>query len=163
VLPWGARIAPRAGDIEALRAHAFETLDPEFARRALASGGGFVLAGKGLGRGPQREQAGLVLVALGVRAVIARSWDPGFRRRLLAAGVLPLTFARAADLDAFAAGDELELPTLPHGLEPGRPLVVRNLTHGTQLDVRHDLDARSIAIAKSGGLLRYAAAFRKEI
>jgi aconitate hydratase len=95
--------------------------------------------------------------------VIARSWDPGFRRRLLAAGVLPLTFARAADLDAFAAGDELELPTLPHGLEPGRPLVVRNLTHGTQLDVRHDLDARSIAIAKSGGLLRYAAAFRKEI
>ena len=162
VLPWGARIAPLASDIAALRAHAFETLDPEFARRALASGGGFVLAGQGLGGGPQREQAGLVLVALGVRAVIARSWDPGFRRRLLAAGSLPLTFARAADLDAFAAGDELELPTLPHGLEAGRPLVVRNLTHGTQLDVRHDLDARSIAIAKSGGLLRYAAEFREE-
>jgi aconitate hydratase len=162
VLPWGARIAPRAGDIGALRAHAFETLDPDFARRALASGGGFVLAGEGLGQGPAREQAGLALVALGVRAVIARSWDPGFRRRLLAAGALPLTFARAADLDAFAAGDELELPTLPHGLEPGRPLVVRNLTNGTQLDVRHDLDGRAIAIAKSGGLLRYAAEFREE-
>jgi len=63
---------------------------------------------------------------------------------------------------AWVAGDELELPTLPHGLEAGRPLVVRNLTHGTQLDVRHDLDARAIAIAKSGGLLRYAAEFREE-
>ena len=162
VLPWGARIAPLAGDIGALRAHAFETLDPEFARRAQASGGGFVLAGEGVGGGPQREQAALVLVALGVRAVIARSFDPGFRARLLQAGALPLVFARASDLDGFAAGDELELPTLPHGLEPGRPLVVRNLTHGTQLDVRHDLDAHSIAVAKRGGLLRYATAFARE-
>jgi hypothetical protein len=63
-------------------------------------------------------------------------------------------------VDSFAAGDELELPTLPHGLDPGRPLVVRNLTRGTQLDVRHELDARAIAIIRSGGLLRYAAAFR---
>jgi aconitase A len=121
-----------------------------------------VLAGEGVGGGPPREQAALVLVALGVRAVIARSFDPGFRSRLLQAGVLPLKFARPSDLDGFAAGDELELPTLPHGLEPGRPLVVRNLTHGTQLDVRHDLDAHAIAVAKRGGLLRYAAAFRPE-
>jgi aconitate hydratase len=162
VLPWGARIAPLAGDIAALRAHAFETIEPGFARRALANGGGFLLAGAGFGGGAQREQAALVLVALGVRAVIARSWDPGFRRRLLDAGALPLTFGRAADLESIAAGDELELPTLPHGLEPGRPLAVRNLTHGTQLDVRHDLDARAIALAKSGGLLRYAAEFRAE-
>lgn len=162
VLPWGARLAPLAGDIGALREHGFAALDPDFARRALACGGGFVIAGEGLARGPRSEQAALVLVALGVRAAIARSWDPGFRRRLLEAGALPLTFARPRDVDSFAAGDELELPTLPHGLDPGRPLVVRNLTRGTQLDVRHDLDARAIAIAKSGGLLRYAAAFRAE-
>ena len=157
ILPWGARIAPLAGDIGALRAHAFESLDPDFCRQALAAGGGFVVAGAGLGRGPQGQQAALVLVALGVRAVIARSWEPGFRRLLLDAGSLPLSFGRAADLEAFAAGDEVELPTLPHGLEPGRPLVVRNLTRGSQLDVRHELDARAVAVARSGGLLRYAA------
>jgi aconitate hydratase len=162
VLPWGARIAPLAGDIVSLSDHAFATLDPEFARRARASGGGFVLAGAGFGRGAHPEQAALVLVALGVRAVIARSWEPAFQRRLLDAGVLPLTFARAADLESLAAGDELELPALPHGLEPSRPLVVRNLTHGTQLDVRHELDARAVAVARSGGLLRYAAEFRDE-
>jgi aconitase A len=94
--------------------------------------------------------------------VIARSWEPGFRKRLVECGVLPLTFARATDLEAVAPGDELELPTLPHGLEPGRPLVVRNLTRGTQMDVRHDLDARAVAIARGGGLLRYAAAFLPE-
>jgi len=158
ILPWGARVAPLAGDILALRAHAFATLDPGFARRALASAGGFVVAGEGCGAGARREPAALVLVALGVRAVIARSFDPVFRRRLLEAGALPLAFARGTDLDAFTAGDEIELPTLPHGLEPGRPLVVRNLTRGTQLDVRHELDARAIAIAQCGGLLNYAAA-----
>ncbi|HEY2956210.1 MAG TPA: aconitase family protein [Candidatus Eisenbacteria bacterium] len=162
VLPWGARIAPFAGDIEALRVHAFEALDPGFARRALAHGGGFVLAGEGLGRGGSREQAALALVALGVRAAIARSWDPVFRRQLRDAGALALSFGRAADLEGFAAGDELELPTLPHGLEPGRPLVLRNLTRGTQFDVRHDLDARGIAIARAGGLLRFAAQYRAE-
>jgi homoaconitase/3-isopropylmalate dehydratase large subunit len=158
VLPWGARVAPLAGDILGLRAHAFATLDPGFTARALASAGGFVVAGEGFGKGVRREAAALVLVALGVRAVIARSFDPVFRRRLLEAGALPLSFARGADLDAFAAGDEIELPTLPHGLEPSRPLVVRDLTRGTQLDVRHELDARAIAIARSGGLLNYAAA-----
>jgi len=162
VLPWGARIAPFAGDIATLKAHAFGALDPGFTRRALAHGGGFVLAGESLGRGGSREQAALVLVALGVRAVIARSWDPRFRRQLLAAGSLALTFGRPADRDGFAAGDELELPTVPHGLEPGRPLVLRNLTRGTQFDVRHDLDARAIAIARAGGLLRFAAGFRAE-
>lgn len=162
VLPWGARIAPLAGDVHALKAHAFAGIDPHFAGRAAACGGGFVLAGEGIGRGAAREQAGLALAALGVRAVIAQSWDAGFRRRLLDAGVLPLRFARAADLDAFAAGDELELATLPHGLEPGRSLVVRNLTRGTQLDIRHDLDARDVVIAKSGGMLRYASDFGTE-
>jgi aconitate hydratase len=162
VLPWGARIAPLAGDIAALRHHAFAPLDPEFARRALERGGGFVIAGEDMGRGPAREQAALALKALGIRAVIARSWEPGFRKRLVECGVLPLTFARATDLEAVAPGDELELPTLPHGLEPGRPLVVRNLTRGTQMDVRHDLDARAVAIARGGGLLRYAAAFLPE-
>src|SRR5262249_55238421 len=62
ILPGGARIAPLADDAFALRAHAFEWLDPTFARRALAAGGGFVLAGHGLGSGPQREQAALALV-----------------------------------------------------------------------------------------------------
>ena len=35
--------------------------------------------------------------------------------------------------------------------------MVRNLTRGSQLDVRHELDARAVAVARSGGLLRYAA------
>jgi aconitate hydratase len=161
VLPWGARIEPLAGDIGALRVHAFATLDPGFAGRAVACGGGLVLAGDSLGHGEPREQAALVLASLGVRAVIARSWAPAFHRRLLDAGVLPLSFGRPVDLDAFAAGEEIELPTLPHGLEPGRPVAVRNLTRGTQLDVRHDLDGRAVAIARGGGLLRYGSAFRE--
>ncbi len=157
VLPWGARMIPLAGDIYALTEHAFEPIDPGFAGRARAHGGGFVLSGEAMGQGSSRVQAALVLVALGVRAAIARSWENAFRCELVQAGVLPLRLARAADYDRLSSGDELELPTLPEGLEPGRPLVVRNLTRGTQIVAVHDLSAREIAIARAGGLLPFIA------
>ncbi len=157
VLPWGARLEPHAGDIGSLADHAFAPLDPNFARRARAHGGGFVVAGERLGHGPARAQAALVLVALGVRAAIARSFSRSFLRELVQAGVLPLRFTRPADFERLGSGDELELPTLPEGLEPGRALVVRNLTRGTQFIVAHDLGAREIAVVRAGGLLPFAA------
>jgi aconitate hydratase len=94
-----------------------------------------------------------VLAELGVRALLARSWVAEWRRDVIHYGGLPLTFANEAAFAALHVGDELEVPTLPEGLEPHRPLVVRNLTQGTQLALRHDLSAREIAVVLVGGLM----------
>ena len=94
--------------------HAFATLDPEFAARAVACGGGLVLAGDSLGHGEPREQAALVLASLGVRAVIARSWAPAFHRRLRDAGFVPdsgrLAIAADAESAIRAAEDYFKAP-----------------------------------------------------
>jgi aconitate hydratase len=156
ILPWGAKLAPIAGDLFALGDYAFASLDPGFAARARVHGGGIVVCGDGLGARVRHPQVALVCVALGIRVILARSWDGDYRRALILAGVLPLRFARPADDERIAAGDELELPTLPEGLVPWQPIVVRNLTRGTQLVALHDLDPREIAIALAGGLLPFA-------
>ena len=153
ILPWGARVRPVAGDVERLADHFFAVLDPDFGARARAESQGWIVAGRELGGGPRREEIGLVAVTLGVRGMLARSFDPEFRRLLCQHGVLALRFGGDADAAMIGVGDELEIPDLPEGLEQGKPLVVRNLTRGLQLTVHHDLDEQEVASVRRGGLL----------
>jgi aconitate hydratase len=85
--------------------------------------------------------------------MLARSLAPEFAHLAALAGVLPLEFVNEGDARAVAAGDELEIPGLPEALAPGRALVVRNLTQGTQYTVRHPLAARDVDRLAVGGLL----------
>src|SRR5262249_7013350 len=133
ILPWGARVRPLAGDIQGLASHMFATLDDGFATRARDAGQGWGVAGRALGMGPRREEIALVAVALGVRGMMARSFDPEFRKMLRQHGLLALRFGAEGDVSALEQGDELEVPDLPDGLEEGKPLVVRNLTRGVQV------------------------------
>jgi len=156
ILPLGARLDPALADLSALAAHAFGAIDPGFAARARFHRAGFVVAGADLGLGSAREQEALVLAELGVRAVLARSFDSGFRRRLVRAGVLPLRLRLESDERGIRLGDELEIPGIPDNLEVGKPLVIRNLTRGTQLTLPHDLDAHEMRLVRAGGLIALA-------
>jgi aconitate hydratase len=162
VLPWGARVRPLRLRVGELARFAFAALDSGFAARAASHGGGWIVAGKDFGVGPHREQAGLVATWLGLRAMLARSFDPGFRRHLIQHGVLALQFLAAGDYDDIAVGDDLEIPDLPEGLEAGKPLVVRNLTRGAQYALHHDLDAAAVAMVRAGGLLAATRAALRE-
>jgi aconitate hydratase len=153
VLPEGDRVWRQRADLAALADHAFGDLDPRFAERARAAGGGFVVAGERFGADARQPHAALVLVALGVRAVIARSFVPESAAALVRHGILPLAFAMPGDAHEIAAGDELEIPGLPEGLEPRKPLVIRDLTRGTQVLARHDLGVRELEMIRAGGLL----------
>ncbi|HEY6866943.1 MAG TPA: aconitase family protein [Candidatus Eisenbacteria bacterium] len=157
ILPWGARMAPLIGDLPALADHVFVTTDPEFAARARARKGGFVVAGREFGAGAPRLYAALALLELGVRATLALSYAPAFRAQLVQAGILPLCFTGEADAQGAAPGDELEIPGLQDALEVGRALTLRNLTQGVQYAIRHDLGPLECAIASAGGRLAWAA------
>ncbi|MCD8053085.1 MAG: 3-isopropylmalate dehydratase small subunit [Lachnospiraceae bacterium] len=91
--------------IEEMKEHTFESLDPEFARKVQP--GDFVVAAENFGCGSSREQAPSVLKALGVRAVLAKSFARIFYRNAINIG-LPVIVCR--DLyDNVADQDEMEL------------------------------------------------------
>jgi aconitate hydratase len=162
LLPWGARVRRHQTDVDTLAEWALAGVDPAFARRAAEEGGGFLVAGHGCGDGMMaRPHPALIAPRLGLRAVLARSFGREFHHQLVLHGVLPLRFTGARDLDLVDQGDELEVPDLPDGLEPRKPLVVRNLTRGSQLALRHDLNAREVSIVRAGGLLRVVLATRR--
>lgn len=91
--------------IDEMKAHAFESLDPDFASKVKP--GDFVVAAENFGCGSSREQAPSVLKALGVKAVIAKSFARIFYRNAINIG-LPVIVCK--DLyDHVSAGDEMEL------------------------------------------------------
>jgi len=153
VLPDGPRVWRHRGDPAALAEHLFTGFDPAFPARARALGGGFVVAGAEYGLGPRRPLAALAMVALGIRAVIATSFAADHRDELVLHGLLPLRPGADMDPGAAVVGDELEIPGLPEALEWNKPIVVRNLTRGTQVTLNHDLTARQIDCVCAGGLL----------
>ncbi len=85
--------------------HTFESLDADFAKNVKP--GDFVVAAENFGCGSSREQAPSVLKALGVRAVLAKSFARIFYRNCINIG-LPAIVCK--DLhDHVQSGDEIEL------------------------------------------------------
>lgn len=91
--------------IDEMKKHTFESLDPEFSSKVHP--GDFVVACENFGCGSSREQAPGVLKALGVQAVIAKSFARIFYRNAINIG-LPVLVCK--DLyDQVADQDEMEL------------------------------------------------------
>ena len=73
---------------------------------------------------------------------------------LINAGILPLTFADAADYDRLSQGDALTLTGIDAGLESGS----FTLQAGDQtIPLTGHFTQRQAAILKAGGLLNYTA------
>ena len=92
-------------NLEEMKEHTFESLDPDFPKKVKP--GDFVVGGENFGCGSSREQAPGVLKALGVQAVVAKSFARIFYRNAINIG-LPVIVCK--DLhDNVNAGDEMEL------------------------------------------------------
>lgn len=72
-------------DIESMKIYTFESLDPDFTKKVHP--GDLVVAGENFGCGSSREQAPSVLKALGVKAVIAKSFARIFYRNSINIGL----------------------------------------------------------------------------
>lgn len=91
--------------IDEMKTHTFESLDPDFA--STVKPGDFVVAAENFGCGSSREQAPSVLKALGVKAVLAKSFARIFYRNAINIG-LPVIVCK--DLyDHVEAGEDMEL------------------------------------------------------
>ena len=72
-------------NIDEMKGYAFESLDGNFAKDVVA--GDIIVAGENFGCGSSREQAPSVLKALGVKAVVAKSFARIFYRNAINIGL----------------------------------------------------------------------------
>jgi 3-isopropylmalate/(R)-2-methylmalate dehydratase small subunit len=130
---------------EEIKPHLLEDLDPAFAKEAQA--GDLIFAGTNFGCGSSREQPTVGLKALGIKAVVAKSFARIFYRSAINQGLILVECAEA--IDACKPGDAVEVDP-----EVGR------ITIGGREFRFPKLPPEIIAIRDAGGLLAYV---RKEL
>jgi aconitate hydratase len=118
-----------------------------------------VIAGKMYGAGSSRDWAAKGTALLGVRAVIAESYERIHRSNLVEMGILPLEFLDGANADTLELkGDEqFSIGGIREGLAPGKVLTVT--VHGGQsrsFEVRCRIDSPvEVDYYRHGGILPY--------
>jgi aconitate hydratase len=156
IMPAGAKILPLRSNIPAISEYVFEKIDPSFATRAKSQGGGIVVGGSNYGQGSSREHAALAPMYLGVRGVLTKSFARIHRDNLINFGILPMIFVNPEDYDNVSEKDELRVDGAKDALIRGEEVLkVKNLTKGTEYEVRHNLTPRQAKIIMAGGLLNY--------
>ena len=93
--------------VEEMKEHAFESLDGEFVGEVRP--GDIIVAGENFGCGSSREQAPGVLKALGVKAVVAKSFARIFYRNAINIGLPVLVSKDFYDVAEAKAEVELDL------------------------------------------------------
>ena len=170
IMPAGSKILPYRSNIPYLSQFCFEVVDPEFPERAKASAPGIIVGGENYGQGSSREHAALVPLALGIKAVIAKSFARIHAANLVNAGILPLIFENEADYDLVQQGDALLLEDIHKGLKENRltAKIMRRTEYGladgsaaltevAEIPLTMQLADRQKAMLLAGGLLKYTA------
>ena len=120
-----------------------------------------IFAGEDYGMGSSRDWAAKGTALLGVRAVVAKSFERIHRSNLIGMGVLPLEFPKGVGADTLKlTGEEtFSLPELLGDLKPGKQVVLEiNRTNGTKdtvvLTLRIDTPIE-VSYYEKGGILKY--------
>ena len=120
-----------------------------------------VFAGKEYGTGSSRDWAAKGSRLLGVRAVIAESFERIHRSNLIGMGVLPLQFIDGFDRKQLklTGAEKISIGGMHKGLQPGQKLEI-SVTDATgstlAIDVLCRIDTRDeVAYYESGGILQY--------
>ena len=116
-----------------------------------------VIAGKEYGTGSSRDWAAKGTLLLGVRAVIAESYERIHRSNLIGMGVLPLEFEAGGGREALGlTGEEtFAVSGISDGLAPGKVLSVQTDT-GKSFTVKARLDTpQEVEYLLHGGILQY--------
>lgn len=125
---------------EEIKPHLLEDLDPNFAKNV--KGGDIIFAGKNFGCGSSREQPALGLKAVGIQAVVAKSYARIFYRAAINQGLLLIECPEA--IDAYTQGKDVNLK-LQQGI----------ITVGKNTFRFPSLPPEILAIRDAGGLLEY--------
>ena len=163
IMPSNAKLLPFRSNVPYLADFCLSPCDPDFAARAKAKNGGFIIGGENYGQGSSREHAALAPLYLGVKAVLAKSFARIHRANLINNGILPLTFADSADYDAVSEGDEIVIADAPAQIAAAAEggAVTASIA-GREVELRLDITPRQRDILLAGGLLNYTREHRED-
>jgi aconitate hydratase len=115
-----------------------------------------VIAGEQYGTGSSRDWAAKGTLLLGVRAVIAKSFERIHRSNLIGMGVIPLQFAPGEDAKTLGlTGDEvISITGIAGGVTPKKKLVVTAGTKTFEVIARIDTPQEGEYLSH-GGILQY--------
>lgn len=115
-----------------------------------------VLAGEEYGAGSSRDWAAKGTFLLGVRAVIAKSFERIHRSNLVGMGVIPMEFEKGSDAQSLGlTGDEIfTIEGIAEGISPKKKLTVR--AGDKQFTVTARIDTpQEVEYIIHGGILQY--------
>jgi aconitate hydratase len=164
IMPAGSRLKYRS-NIPKYAEFVFEGVDATFSKKALenkrAGIHNIVIAGASYGQGSSREHAAICPMYLGVKAVVAKSFERIHAANLINFGILPLTFANESDYDTISANDKIEIKDIKSALAKGADITINNSTSGKSVALKYSLSARQRDILLAGGMLNYTRAQAK--
>ena len=156
-MPAGAKILPLRSNIPAISEYVFAWTDPDFVKRAKEKNGGFIVGGVNYGQGSSREHAALAPMYLGVKAVLAKSFQRIHKSNLINFGIIPLEFSDPKYYDTVNLGSKIRLDN-----------VIKTLTSDAQtmqvtidnrpVEFKLELTRRLREILVAGGLLNFTKA-----
>lgn len=156
IIPAGERMKYRS-NIATYARYVFEGVDPGFAERALTikelGRVNVIVAGLSYGQGSSREHAAICPMYLGVKAVLAKSFERIHAANLINFGIIPLVFRREADYDLIKQGDRIEIPEIRARIERGDTLFMKDVAQGFSIEVLYDLTERQRRMILAGGAL----------
>jgi aconitate hydratase len=157
IMPAGARLKYRS-NIPAYSEFVFEGVDKSFAKRTLDAkkSGAFtaIVGGLSYGQGSSREHAAICPMYLGVRLVIAKSFERIHSANLVNFGIVPAIFMNDADYDALSQGSDFEIKGLEKAIESGNETLTLS-SHGKEFFLKLNLSKRQRDTLREGGLLNY--------
>jgi aconitate hydratase len=156
IMPAGPRLKFRS-NIPKYSEYVFENIDPEFSKRALADKQKglytVIVGGSSYGQGSSREHAALCPMYLGVRLVIAKSFERIHSDNLINFGIIPLVFRNADDYAKINAGDSVIVRGLKTLIMEADTIPVT--IAGAEYTFQLAISKRQRAILLEGGLLNY--------
>ena len=156
IIPAGARMKYRS-NIPKYSQYVFEILDRHFYKRAIqirdSGRQNIIIAGQSYGQGSSREHAAICPMFLGVKVVIAKTFERIHAANLINFGILPLIFQNEEDYERINSGDLLQIPCIRDVLKRCAPLKVSNITSGSTFPVVYELTDRQQKLILAGGAL----------
>ncbi len=158
IMPAGNKLKFRS-NIPVYAKYVFEPLDKEFYERCLQNKQknlhNIIVGGESYGQGSSREHAAICPMYLGVKAVVAKSFERIHAANLINFGIIPFTFATPEQYNAIQKGDALVIPDLRQTIADGtfNSTIAFHGELNNEVALNVNLSARERKIILAGGFL----------
>ena len=156
ITPAGSRLKYRS-NVPKYSEFVFENVDATFYKRAMENKKkgvhNLIVAGESYGQGSSREHAAMCPMYLGVKAVVAKSFERIHTANLINFGILPLVFKNPADYDKIEKGDRLASDNWRDAVAAGKPILLKNERTGEMLECAYTISDTQREMILAGGLL----------